>query len=138
LEQIKKIYKQRWEIETHFKFIKQETKINNMDNKNIEFIKQNIAITQLIFIIESYLTKILNKYNQSNKQINKKCLLESLRNKLLYYLLNKDDLTNKDMNIIIKILNKILSILLIKQITIKYKERIKKRPQKNHYNSNLK
>jgi len=59
--------------------------------------------------------------------------MTSLKNKLIYYLL-KNDL--KYMDEIIKILNKLIKCILKEIETIKFKKRIRKRPQKNYYNSN--
>jgi len=61
VDDIKCIYKKRWEVETHFRFAKKLFKFDSMNTKNIEYVKQNILITQLIFIIEGYIEYILNK-----------------------------------------------------------------------------
>lgn len=136
LKEIKEIYKSRWSVETHFKFAKEIFKFDSMDTKNINFVKQNILITQTIFIILSYMEYILNKKINKNEMINKTAAFESLKNKLLFLLLkNKENVNNKK---ILELL-KILINFLVKIIrTIKYKERIRKRPQKNHYNTNIK
>ena len=59
--------------------------------------------------------------------------MTSLKNKLIYYLLKNDI---KYMDEIIKILNKLIKCILKEIETIKFKKRIRKRPQKNYYNSN--
>ena len=70
MEKIKEIYKKRWTVETHFKQAKELTKLNSMNNKNYEYIKQNIAITQFIFLISGYIQYILNKKISKNKMLN--------------------------------------------------------------------
>lgn len=135
LNEIKHIYEKRWEVETHFKFIKQETKINQMENKNVNYIKQNILITHFIFIIESYINNYLEHYIKNDKRINKASLIESLRNKLLYLIFYHNE---KNEKLIMKIMNKLLKILIKIIKIIEYKPRIKKRPQKNHYCINIK
>ena len=62
-------------------------------------------------------------------------LLALIKNKLIFYLLN-DELKDKG-KIIMKLLEKIFKCILPKSETTIYKERIRKRPQKNHYNSNI-
>jgi hypothetical protein len=135
ITEIKELYKSRWSVETHFKFAKGIFKFDSMDTKNINYIKQNILVTQTIFIVESYMEYILSKKINKNKMINKTAAFESLKNKLLFLLLkNKDNKNNKK----IMELLKILIIFVIEIITIiKYKNRIRKRPQKNHYNTNV-
>jgi len=136
LKEIKETYKERWSVETHFKFAKEIFKFDSMDTKNINFVKQNILITQTIFIIESYMEYILNKKINKNKMINKTAAFESLKNKLLFLLLkNKDNTNNKK---ILELLEILINFLVEIIKTIKYKERIRKRPQKNHYNTNIK
>jgi chromosome segregation ATPase len=61
IEQVKKIYKKRWCVETHFMYGKKLSKLNSMNNKNYEYVKQNIAITQFIFLTLGYIQYILNK-----------------------------------------------------------------------------
>jgi hypothetical protein len=46
MDDIKMIYKKRWEVETHFRFAKKLFKFDSMNTKNINFVKQNILITQ--------------------------------------------------------------------------------------------
>ena len=106
-----------------------------MNNKNYEYIKQNIAITQFIFLISGYIQYILNKKISKNKMLNNTSLLTSIKNKLIYYLLKKR-MKDKE-KIIIGLLKKLFKCLLPKTITIKHKNRIRKRPQKNHYNTNV-
>ena len=43
IDQVKKIYKKRWCVETHFMYAKKLSKLNSMNNKNYEYVKQNIA-----------------------------------------------------------------------------------------------
>jgi len=69
VDDIKCIYKKRWEVETHFRFAKKLFKFDSMNTKNIEYVKQNILITQLMFIIEGYIEYILNKKIEKKNKI---------------------------------------------------------------------
>ena len=138
LDDIKTIYKKRWEVETHFRFAKKLFKFDSMNTKNIKYVKQNILITQLIFIIEGYIEYILSKkIDKKNKMINRTKSFESLKNKLLYLIL-KNSLIQNNIPEIIKLILAIIITLLEIKFNFKYKPRIRKRPQKNHYNSNIK
>jgi hypothetical protein len=136
LDNIKEIYKKRWEVEIHFRFAKQIFKLDMMNNKNVDYIKQNLLITQFVFILESYMEYILNKKIDKNKMINKTSAFVSLKNKLLYCILF--DKSNNKINKIITLLLKLLKTIFEIKKTIEYKIRIRKRPQKNHYNTNIK
>jgi len=107
-----------------------------MNNKNVDYIKQNLLITQFTFILESYLEYILNKKIDNTKMINKTCAFTSLKNKLLYCLFydKSKNKINKIISLLLKLLKTIFKIIKI----IEHKKRIRKRPQKNHYNTNIK
>jgi len=137
IDEIKTLYKKRWEVETHFRFAKKLFKFDSMNTKNINFVKQNILITQFMFIIEGYIEYILNKkINKKNKMINRTKSFESLKNKLLYLILKNSSIQNNILEITKLILAIIITLIEIK-LNFKYKPRIRKRPQKNHYNSNI-
>lgn len=135
IDKIKEIYKKRWLVETHFKHAKELSKINSMNNKNYEYIKQNIAITQFIFLTSGYIQYILNKKISKNKMLNNTSLITSIKNKLIYFLLKNNMKDNE--KIIITLLNKLIKCIFPKTTTTIHKDRIRKRPQKNHYNSNV-
>lgn len=111
-----------------------------MYNKNINFINQNIFITQFIFILESYLENILKKYMLKNNtvKLNKSVIFESLKNKLFSLIINYNKNKNsKESTLeIIRLLLKLIKFVIKKISTVEYKPRLRKRPQKNHYNSN--
>ncbi len=140
ISEIKEIYKKRWTVETHFKFTKEQFKFDSMYNKNINFINQNIFITQFIFILESYLENILKKYMLKNNtvKLNKSVIFESLKNKLFSLIINYNKNKNsKESTLeIIRLLLKLIKFVIKKISTVEYKPRLRKRPQKNHYNSN--
>lgn len=135
IDKIKEIYKKRWIVETHFKYAKELSKLNSMNNKNYEYIKQNITITQFIFLTSGYIQYILNKKINKNKMLNNTSVIASIKNKLIYYLL-KNNVKNKE-KIIISLLVKLIKSIIPKTKEIKHKIRVKKRPQKNYYNSNV-
>lgn len=132
IDQVKKIYKKRWCVETHFMYAKKLSKLNSMNNKNYEYVKQNIAITQFIFLTSGYIQYILNKKIKKNQMLNNTSLLLSIKEKLIYCLLNNTTKYNK----IIILLNKLIKSVILITITTTHKERIRRRPKKNHYNSN--
>jgi cell division protein FtsL len=67
--------------------------------------------------------------------LNYTSLIASIKNKLIYYLL-KNNLKNKE-KIIMTLLIKLIKCIIPKTIEIKHKTRVRKRPQKNYYNSNV-
>ena len=107
-----------------------------MYNKNVNYIKQNLLITQFVFVLESYMEYILNKKINKNYMINKKCSFASLKNKLLYYIFF--DLSKNKITKIITILIKLLKTKYKIKKTVEHTQRIRKRPQKNHYCSSKK
>ena len=109
MDDIKMIYKKRWEVETHFRFAKKLFKFDSMNTKNINFVKQNILITQFMFIIEGYIEYILNKkIDKKNKMINRTKSFESLKNKLLYLIFKNSSVQNN----ILEITKLILAIII--------------------------
>lgn len=133
-DEIKELYKKRWEVETHFKFIKEYTKINQMNNKNINYINQNIQITHFLFIIESYINNLLLKSSKDkNKKVKKSNILASLQDKLLHFIINENSSNIKK---ILEKLTKLLKNLILIIKTDNHKPRKRKRPQVNYYNSN--
>lgn len=162
LEKLKEIYKKRWMIETEFKNHKTILNLNQMNNKNINIIKQNIYTIQFISVISAFLKKIFEKYIKDNFHINNKLLLTSIHDKmmLLFYkiLINKkisiielknfkkiskdsskDNIkknidNNKIILIIIRIFYFILKEQIKEKIIITKKKRIKKRQNNNKFN----
>jgi len=133
-DEIKELYKKRWEVETHFKFIKEYSKINRMNNKNINYVNQNIQITHLLFIIESYINNLLIKSSKDkNKKVKKSNILASLQDKLLFFIINED---KSDIKKILEKMTKLLKNVIKVIKTDEHKPRQKKRPQTNYYNSN--
>jgi len=69
--------------------------------------------------------------------INRTKSFESLKNKLLYLILKNNSKKN-NITEIIKLILAIITCLIEMKSNFKFKPRIRKRPQKNHYNSNIK
>jgi hypothetical protein len=136
IEKVKYIYKKRWEVETHFKYAKGLFKFDSMNNKNYEYIKQNILITQFVFLVSGYMQYILNKKIDKSTMLNNTCLFTSLKNKLIYYLLN-ENIKDRDKKII-RLLMTLIKYTIKKIITHIYKERIRKKPIKNHCHIQIK
>lgn len=135
INNIKEIYKKRWEVETHFKYAKELFKFDSMNNKNYLYIEQNVLVTQFIFIVSGYIQYILNKKIMKGKAISNTSLFTSLKNKLIYCILNNK---NKNLQILImKMLKKILKSIIKKTTLTLHKKRIRKRPQKNYNVTNI-
>jgi hypothetical protein len=135
IDNIKEIYKKRWEVETHFKYAKELFKFDSMNNKNYEYIKQNILVTQFTFIVSGYIQYILSKKIAKGKAISNTSLFTSLKNKLVYYILN-DKIKDRN-TLIVTLLKKLLKSIIKKITLLIHKERIRKRPQKNHNSTNI-
>lgn len=126
-DKIKEIYKKRWDVEINFRFLKEKFKMKTMEAKSLNIIKQNISVTQFIFLLESYLELILDKEKKENKKFNKSTFIDIINKYLLkYFIINKS--SKKTLNVINNILLIIIkSIINYKKIDIA-KPRIKKRP----------
>ena len=81
-DELKKIYNKRWSVETSFKFDKKVLNLNQMNNKNVQLIKQNVYIIQFICIMNAFITKLLEKKVKANHYINKTQIYESLHENL--------------------------------------------------------
>ena len=98
-----------------------------MDTKKINIIKQNLLITQFIFIIEGYIEHLLLKKLKTNTKFNKTSILDLMDKYLIkFFLINKNN--KKNINTVIKILELIIKSA-ISSISIEYERiRVKKRP----------
>ena len=126
-EKLNEIYKKRWCIETNFRFAKEKFKFKSMNSKSINIIMQNMYTTQFIFILESYIEFLLNKYIKNDYKLNKSTLLNVMEKYLLKHLLF-DKNNKKIINIINDILNIIIKNIIKKNVIKEAKPRIKKRP----------
>jgi hypothetical protein len=126
-DKLSEIYKKRWCIETNFRFAKEKFKFKTMNSKSINIIMQNIYVTQFIFILESYIEFLLNKYIKKDHKLNRSTLLNVMEKYLIKHLL-----FNKNNKKIINDINDILNIIIKNIIKIKVvkeaRPRIKKRP----------
>ena len=126
-EKLNEIYKKRWYVETNFRFAKDKFKFKSMNSKSINIIMQNMYVTQFLFILESYIEFLLNKYVKNDYKLNKSTLLNVMEKYLIKHLL-----FNKNNKKIINSINDILNIIIKSIIKIKVikeaKPRIKKRP----------
>ena len=93
LNELKEIYKKRWCVETSFKFEKTILNLNQMNNKNIQLIKQNVYIIQFIYIMNSFINKLLENIIKKNHYLNKTQIFESLHKDIFSLL--KEVLKNK-------------------------------------------
>jgi len=163
LDKLKETYRKRWMVETEFKYHKTILNLNQMDNKNINIVKQNIYVIQFISIMNAFIKKALEKYVKINCHLNNKLILTSihdyiisliyktLSNKRKYnYLykytennckiyrkkIEKECITEKEKNInkILKILEQILKNQIPKSTFTIFNKRIKKRQSNNKFN----
>ena len=97
-DELKKIYKKRWIIETSFKFDKMILNLNQMEKKNINIIKQNIYAIQFITIIQAFINKLLEKYVTKNKHLNTAHVYSCLHEYIFVYIfkcINNNKIINK-------------------------------------------
>ncbi len=92
-DELKSIYKKRWCVETSFKFDKTKLNLNQMNNKNINLINQNVYIIQFIYIMNAFINKMLEKKIKKDHYLNKSQIFESLHNDVFFLL--KQLLTKK-------------------------------------------
>ena len=91
---------QRWQpgyarcVETSFKFEKTVLNLNQMNNKNIQLIKQNIYIMQFICIMNAFINKLLEKTIKKNYYLNKNLIFKYLHDDI-FILLKKILINNK-------------------------------------------
>jgi len=159
INELKDIYKKRWYVETSFKFDKTVLNLNQMNNKNIQLIKQNVYIMQFIYIMNAFINKLLEKTIKKNYSLNKTQIFNSLHDHI-FSLLKKilikkkykikkkiKNYTKIKLNIdkkIKKTINKLLEILkLLSKYQVKNKNdrkfiRVKKRINNNKFNNRKK
>lgn len=151
-DELKNIYKKRWyvhlrwqpcyarRVETSFKFDKSILNLNQMNNKNIKLIEQNVYIIQFIYIMNAFINKLLEKIIKKDHYLNKTQIFESLHKDIFSLLrkLLKDkkcDLKNKKvskLNHSQKFKKKIINeLLLILKILLKFQ--IKKPEKERNY-----
>lgn len=82
IEKLKKIYKQRWTVETSFRHDKTVLNLNQMNNKNINLINQNVYIIQFICIMNAFINKLLEKKTKKDHYLNKTVIFKSLHDKI--------------------------------------------------------
>lgn len=155
IKKLKYIYKQRWTVETSFKFDKTILNLNQMNNKNINLINQNVYIIQFICILNAFINKLLEKKTKKEHYLNKTLIFKSLHDKIFSLIkivlrekkYKSENVTSDDINSIQK--NKkrksnyeklihALIIIIKRQIKIKNNRinpRIKKRISSNKFNN---
>ncbi len=84
IDELKKIYKKRWTVEASFKFDKTKLNLNQMNNKNINLIKQNVYIIQFIHIINGFIDKLLEKIIKKDHSLNKTMIFKSYMKTFFY------------------------------------------------------
>lgn len=132
-DKIKELYKKRWDVETHFRFAKEKFKMRTMESKTLNIIKQNIYVTQFIFLLEGYLEFLIDKELKSNKKLNKSSFIVLLHNYLIKHLLISKN-NKKTSNLIIKILLNLTKNMIEKKTQSEIRPRIKKRPSSKFIN----
>ncbi len=127
------LYWKRWKIETNFRHAKYDLSLKDIESKEIGKVKQDIAIHNFIFIIDSFFENIAMKNINCDKyKINRKNSLKFVK-KLLYALFYGN--TRKTG------INKILRILSIIEDTVtliqknRHHKRIRKKPKGSKWGS---
>jgi hypothetical protein len=160
--ELKKIYSKRWGVETSFNFDKTVLNLNQMNNKNVQLIKQNVYIIQFISIMNAFIIKLLEKKVKDDCYLNKTQIYESLHKNLFDLfkkLLIKKNFNEKKkinklpndkikktpkLNLMKDLINKLSATL---RLLLKYQlkkpkknreyERIKKRINNNKFNNRI-
>jgi hypothetical protein len=155
IEKLKKIYKQRWTVETSFRHDKTVLNLNQMNNKNINLINQNVYIIQFICIMNAFINKLLEKKTKKDHYLNKTVIFKSLHDKIFSLIkivlrekkYKSENVASNDINSIQKKKKHItnyeklihaLIIILKRQIKIindRINPRIKKRISNNKFNN---
>ncbi len=126
-EYLQLLYKNRWGVETDFRYSKYYLMLNNIRLKSINMVKQTICIHNLIQLLEGYLEIIINKSKNDNKnKINKKNSIYMFTNNILYLLFYKKS-TKKIKTKILKLMNIIKETIVCIQNNRHY-SRIRKFP----------
>ena len=101
-----------------------------MDSKKLNIIKQNLLITQFIFIIEGYIEYILLNKIKKNTKMNKTSIIDLMEKHMIkFFLINKNN--KKNINNIIKILELIIKNV-IPLITLYYEKKELKNVQEQN------
>jgi hypothetical protein len=113
-DQLKKIYRQRWDIEEFFKYIKKTTKFDDMYEKDETSIKKMYFAILIVCRIVSFLEFIFDKYfniDNDKKQINKSLLKEGFYQHLLLNIVYNKNITEQKINLFIGCYVKYLTIV---------------------------
>jgi hypothetical protein len=113
IDDIKKIYHDRWSIETSFRTAKYNMTLSNITSKNIGNVKQDIAIHNFILLLAGYLCSSVSIDLKKKTKINFKNFLKQLCNHLRLFIYKK---------IHYKQINKILStVIILSKVTYYFK-----------------
>lgn len=109
---IKESYHKRWNIEVHFKQLKENTAICNFKTKTYDGILKDIQVICFVNILVSYITYILNKTilkKESNKQIHYKNCFDFVTDELLKNIFFKKESAHDNNIKIIELISKNVS-----------------------------
>ena len=107
IQYFKKLYHDRWCIETNFRESKYILSLVNLTSTKENELIQDIQIHGFISIIKSFINNFLKEYLPNNKKINSKIIIHALVNDIMYlsiYKLYTISIENK----LVKILNTLL------------------------------
>lgn len=129
VDDYKNMYKERWEIETHFLQVKNNTKFVGTNMKTFKNYMKNILINNYIFILSSYIiNELTNEYLYWDNKYNKKIITKIIADDLLDVIFNspKDEqIKEEDICFIINEIKKYVIQPRSKPITY---PRMKKKP----------
>jgi Transposase DDE domain len=119
------VYHKRWTVETNFRFCKYYASLGRIKSKSINFVKQDIQITNFIFILIGHLENLLTKhFKLIKKKINRKLSMKIITSDILHYLI-KNKVTKKISDKIFCILKTLLKYLVKIQKDRHYKRETK-------------
>jgi hypothetical protein len=134
-----KMYEQRWFVEEFFKISKCYLNFNKTHSRSINNILQEVYTQSIIVALSKYIEIVApvfltNRHDYNNYKINRKNVINSISNDIMYYILYKK-VNKKNIQIIINMLFDLInSVTLIEDN--RYEKRIRKLPITQFINNN--
>lgn len=104
VDYLKRLYHNRWSIETHFRYCKYNLDMKYIQVKNENNLINEVLIHQFVFIVSNYFQHILQNDIETEHKINTTTFLDNVINEILYLMFYHSS-TVKNLNEILRILN---------------------------------
>jgi len=104
IENLKNLYWQRWKIETHFRYAKQNLSLLTLESKSENTVRQDIFVHCFVFIVGGYSQYLLQSQIDTKHKINTTNHLHIVVNEILYLFLYEKS-TEKNIANIMRILD---------------------------------